>query len=143
MGRPRTGTSLLDIKHAVRERDGFRCTGCGLSNEDNIARTGRQLQVHRLTPGSLYSVEPGVCVTLCTKCHGPQSRRKRGQPDLARANHTKQKGVWVYLPPALFAAFLAYVESVSPRTSKTAVIEYILERLLTEKGFYPPRKGGA
>jgi hypothetical protein len=58
-------------------------TECGLSNADHIALTGRQLQVHRTTPGSVYSAEPGVCVTLCAKCHAPKpkSRLRSGRSD--------------------------------------------------------------
>jgi hypothetical protein len=33
---------------------------------------GRRLDVHRLTPGSPYSVEG--CVTLCRACHGPERK---------------------------------------------------------------------
>lgn len=72
--------SVLDIKRAVRERDGG-CVGCGISNADHRARFGRMPDVHRRVPGSVYSVEG--CVTLCRTCHGPQPKRRRGQPDLA------------------------------------------------------------
>lgn len=65
------------IKAAVRARDGYACTKCGMTNHDHITRTGRQLDVHRTTPGSPYSLEPGACVTLCRACHGPEPRKPR------------------------------------------------------------------
>lgn len=67
--------TVADIKSAVRERDGLRCTGCGVSNEEHVELSGRQLDVHRITPGSPYTVEG--CVTLCRKCHGPMPRSPR------------------------------------------------------------------
>lgn len=70
-----------DVKRAVRERDGFCCTSCGVTNDESRDRFGRGLDVHRRVPGSLYTVDG--CVTLCTSCHGPQPRRESGQPDEA------------------------------------------------------------
>jgi hypothetical protein len=48
-----------------------------MSNDAHRERYGRQLDVHRTTPGSPYTVDG--CVTLCKSCHGPQPRRPRGQ----------------------------------------------------------------
>lgn len=77
--RQRSGTSPADVKAAVRARDGFRCTRCGLTNEAHRARCGKQLQVHRLKPRSAYTLEG--CVTLCSTCHGPQPKGDGGEPD--------------------------------------------------------------
>jgi 5-methylcytosine-specific restriction endonuclease McrA len=71
-------SEIIRVKAAVRKRDGHRCVRCGLTNEQSLARTGRQLDVHRTTPGSPYSVRTGVCETLCRTCHGPEPRRPRG-----------------------------------------------------------------
>lgn len=60
------------IKAAVRTRDGFRCVDCGMTNDESIALTEIQLDVHRLVPGSDYSVDG--CVTLCRSCHGKKPR---------------------------------------------------------------------
>lgn len=68
--------SVGEIKRTVRERDGRRCTKCRLSSGDHFALTGRQLDVHRITPGSAYSVEG--CITLCRRCHGPMPKSRRG-----------------------------------------------------------------
>lgn len=68
------------VKEAVRERDGMRCTKCGMTNASHLAHYGRALEVHRLVPGSLYTLEG--CVTLCRSCHGPEPKRRRGTVDL-------------------------------------------------------------
>jgi hypothetical protein len=75
--------NVAAIKADVRRRDGHCCTQCGMTNAEHRLRyRGRSLDVHRVIPGSLYTVEG--CVTLCRRCHGPQPRRRRGQPDLGR-----------------------------------------------------------
>jgi hypothetical protein len=61
------------VKPAVRRRDGMRCTQCGMTNDQHMDKYGWSLEVHRLTPGSPYTVEG--CVTLCRKCHGRIPKR--------------------------------------------------------------------
>jgi hypothetical protein len=66
------------IKAAVRDRDGYACTDCGMTNDRHIERFGRSLDVHRTEAGSQYAVDG--CVTLCRSCHckKPKTlRRKR------------------------------------------------------------------
>lgn len=43
----------------------------------------------------------------------------------------------VYISPELFDAFDSYVEDSKPRTSKTAIVEMLLERFLEEQGRWP------
>ena len=62
---------VLLIKAAVRKRDDYRCKDCGISNNEYMEKTGRLLEVHRIVPGSLYTVEG--CETLCQQCHGSRS----------------------------------------------------------------------
>lgn len=66
----------LEIKAAVRERDGYRCTDCGMTSDEHYARYGRELEVHRLIPGSPYTIEGSV--TRCKPCHGKAHRLIRG-----------------------------------------------------------------
>lgn len=72
------------IKPAVRERDDFRCTVCGMTNDEHRRRYGRQLDVHRVTPGSAYAADE-TCVTVCRACHGkkPGSGRPSKGPRAA------------------------------------------------------------
>lgn len=65
------------IKEQVRERDGYRCVECGMTQEMHVIKHGRVLDVHRTTPGSYYTLEG--CETLCRPCHRLKPRRKRGQ----------------------------------------------------------------
>ena len=44
----------------------------------------------------------------------------------------------VYIAPELMQAFDSYVEETKPRTSKTAIVEMLLEQFLTDKGRWPP-----
>lgn len=80
------------IKKAVRERDGYKCQECGMTQEEHKKKHKSGLEVHRITPGSEYSVEPGVCETLCKICH---SRKPRSTFDRipARWPHKVQFGL--------------------------------------------------
>jgi 5-methylcytosine-specific restriction endonuclease McrA len=75
-----SSADILSIKEAVRQRDGYACTRCGLSQAEHVARTGRRLDVHRRTPGSRYVADD--CETVCTACH-PRGVRRRGGHDEA------------------------------------------------------------
>jgi hypothetical protein len=58
---------VTKTKKLVKERDG-RCVDCGSES---------LLEVHRLVPGSKYTVEG--CVTLCEDCHAKRHRLLRKQ----------------------------------------------------------------
>lgn len=73
--------TMHEVKAAVRARDNHCCTKCGMTAAEHRNLYRRTLDVHRLVPGSLYTVE--ACVTICRRCHKSQPKRKRGQPDLA------------------------------------------------------------
>ena len=72
----RGGMSSNEVNEAVRERDGHRCRECGLADVDHVERFGRRLEVHRITPGSLYTLDG--CVLLCCTCHGAKPKRESG-----------------------------------------------------------------
>lgn len=55
------------VKKLVRERDGHRCTKCGMTGQRSVEKYGRILDVHRIEPGSKYTVDG--CETICRSCH--------------------------------------------------------------------------
>jgi hypothetical protein len=101
-------TERLRIKATVRARDGFACTRCCLSEEEHRARFGRRLYVHRVKPGTLYTVEG--CVTLCRTCHGSQRRRRPAQKDRAG------KYVKVDLAKGLYAQLKELTRAITGNT---------------------------
>jgi hypothetical protein len=111
--------STYAIKAAVRERDDYRCSKCHMTNDQHIRDTGRQLQVHRLTPGSAYTVEG--CVTLCYACHEGCHRGKGrkltghyAKVDLARGAYDRLRAFtlasWGPIHTHLRRAVLEYLE---------------------------------
>lgn len=119
-----------DVKAVVRERDGHRCTQCKMTAEEHRRRYHKTLDVHRLTPGSPYTVEG--CITICRSCHGPQPRRVRG-------SRLKEDGViQVVLRGDLNTAFTKYLASLHPAPQSSAVLVVALRDFLKAEGFYPP-----
>lgn len=93
-GRKKTRITVAEIKATVRRRDGMACTDCGRTNEKHIEQTGKQLEVHRLTPGSRYTVEG--CVTLCFWCHKKKPSRQPGEPDMEGTKVVLTMSPWLY-----------------------------------------------
>lgn len=125
-------TEIQRIKQTVRERDGLRCTQCGMTTAEHFGVYGRALDVHRVVPGSLYSLEG--CVTICRRCHGPKPKRKPGEPDLAIPFRgfllpaRVSDGLWNVLKA------LAHEE----RRSMSETILLLLEEALSAEGLWPP-----
>lgn len=70
-----THAQQMEAKQAVRERDGHKCVDCGQPDSTKTRRT--LLHVHRLVPGSVYTVEG--CVLVCIPCHRKRHHKpKRG-----------------------------------------------------------------
>jgi hypothetical protein len=67
------GPSEAAVKKAVRERDGYKCRDCGMTQEEHKAKHEQALEVHRLIPGIVY--HPDTCVTLCLDCHNKKPRK--------------------------------------------------------------------
>lgn len=65
------------IKAAVRERDGYRCTKCGMTDDQHRDRYGKTLDVHRMPPAEPYTVAGSV--TVCKGCHGTEPRVRGGR----------------------------------------------------------------
>ncbi len=66
----------LELKAAVRERDGQRCVDCGMTAEEYAERSRISLDVHRLSPGSQYTA--AGTVTVCRSCHRVRHGAKKG-----------------------------------------------------------------
>ena len=67
------------VRHAVLERDGWRCQHCG---------NRRRLEVHhvkRVADHPEHAFDPGNCVVLCAPCHTLQTNIELGnKPDPKR-----------------------------------------------------------
>lgn len=108
-------TELLALKAAIRLRDRMQCVDCQLTNDESRQRSGRCLDVHRLKPGSPYSM--AGCVTVCRGCH-----RKR---------HRKPKMVNVRLPARIvrMARIVAAMRGMSTTDYINSVLEPVVMRL--------------
>lgn len=112
------------VKIAVRERDGQRCTLCGLTGDKHFKRFGRNLEVHRTEPGSRYTL--AGCVTVCRPCHWTLPRSPRGS-----------SGIWLCrLPPAHHAALKAMARA-NRRTIVTE-LRIVLNEYILAHGLTPP-----
>jgi hypothetical protein len=116
----------VQVKAAVRRRDGYRCTQCGVTNLTYLAVTGRSLDVHRIVPGSEYTLDG--CVTLCRKCHGPKPRR----PHHYSPPPGEGRKYVIYLKPELAATLRAYVDEHEKAVQK--VIARAIRQFLEREG---------
>jgi hypothetical protein len=126
---------MVKIKAAVRERDGHKCTNCGMSNDLHRERWGTGVEVHRLVPGSLYSLEG--CVTLCKTCHGKQPRKPRFAFDHAHGI-SGESNVMLRFTDDLMESSEAYLNAQIVRPKRNTLILTALRAFLAERG-YPPR----
>src|SRR5262249_32038737 len=63
---------ILALKEQVRQRDGYCCTLCGMTNKEHRKRVGKGLGVSRTLPDGDWTLEN--CATVCTWCrpHSPR-----------------------------------------------------------------------
>jgi hypothetical protein len=127
--------TVLDIKAAVRKRDGFRCVDCGITQDEY----GITLEVHRLKPGSAYTADG--CVTTCAGCHGKRHRGTgtHGRPALGQVKTYRSpvRRESVMLSPELHDAFLSFVAQCDPPVTKTAVMVAALQEFFQRRGMWP------
>ena len=89
------------IKAAVRDRDG-RCVDCGITRAIYQVAHGKDLHVHRLKPGSRYTVDG--CVALCMKCHArrPEHRTYAEIRECATPKAPAMKAVSCRVPAEVY-----------------------------------------
>src|SRR5690606_19633572 len=67
------GAGWPAIRRKVRERAGFRCESCGLTEADHIDRHGQRLHVNHKVPYHQHNKgnpnRPGNLEALCVSCH--------------------------------------------------------------------------
>ncbi len=116
----------IEIKALVRHRDGYRCVECGISAAEHVLNRGRNLDVHRVIPGSKYTVDG--CVTLCKECHNTKPKSPRGtRPDGSRT-------------VTISGPLLVQLKKLAKKNRRTVTAQLCiaLEEFLTQKGFWPP-----
>jgi hypothetical protein len=116
-------TAILSLKEAVRSRDGHRCTECGTTAAQHIRQYGKTLDVHRVEPGSDYTL--AGYVTLCRTCHntGPLGPPVPG--NAADLTHLRADAAWINRVNAeaerLGLSLSAYIRlAVNERMERTA-----------------------
>jgi hypothetical protein len=124
--------NLLDLKDAVRARDGYRCTGCGLPNAEHIHLHGRALDVHRVIPRSTYTLDG--CITVCRRCHGPLPKAGPYTRDLA----SRLQSLHTSIHPDLAETLARVVAESDPPMTQKAVVELALRRYFASIARWPP-----
>jgi hypothetical protein len=133
-----TYTERTRIKAAVRERDGYCCVRCGMTNEEHRkkyrgspGRRGRSLHVHRKDPGGLYSLEG--CETLCYACHAREPRADYSKMD---PPPWYRHGIVFHCP----ADLLALVDAQAEENGRTRTSEIVrtLRLAYQNLGLWPP-----
>jgi 5-methylcytosine-specific restriction endonuclease McrA len=114
-----------DVKAVVRHRDGYRCTECGLTALEHIERYGRTLDVHRIVPGSAYTISG--CQTLCVDCHLTKPR----SPNRSAAG-PRRLTVPDHLVPQLRDCARVQLRSL------TSVVNVALREYFASIGRWPP-----
>ena len=113
----------VHVKALVRLRDGNCCTKCGMTNDEHLRVYSQQLQVHRLTPGSEYTVEG--CATFCQGCHAKEP--KRPPSGIKKASRPGRTMTFFELPDELAREFEAFVDSF-PVGTKAQHVRLALRR---------------
>jgi len=64
----------------------------------------------------------------------PSNKRKPGRP----TGRKQTASIFARISPQLAQVFNDQVEAIRPKTSASAVVEMLIERWLTEQGYWPP-----
>lgn len=69
-----------------------------------------------------------------------QKKTGDGEGGARKPNRSPSYPLFARIPPALGEALDAYLASLEPRSTAAAVVELALQKLLKEKGFWPPKQ---
>lgn len=119
--------SVLALKAAIRQRDAYCCTQCGMSNADHVAKYGRSLEVHRLAPGTPYTLDG--CVTLCRPCHGTRPKSPR------YGNRTDPGSVRI---PSVFLEQIDKLVALN-LSDRSEEIRHAVREYLKARDLWPPK----
>jgi hypothetical protein len=113
------------IRAAIRERDGQKCTECGMTADEHRKRFGRTLDVHRIQPGGEYSF--ANCVTLCRPCHRPKPKSPYG----IVPRDPRWRIITLILPPGMKARIKSHARrrglGAASRYIRNAIAEQLRE----------------
>lgn len=124
-----------DIKKAARRREGYKCADCGMTNEDHINFYDRQLDVHRLVPGSEYTIDG--CVTVCKKCHGKRHRKINASGwQRPASSPLGRRYIGVHLEPIMWEALQELLTTT--RRSISTEVTIALEHYFAKFKLWPP-----
>ncbi len=115
-----------EVKISVRKRDRYRCVECGMTAQEHLEQFDRNLEVHRVVPGSVYTVDG--CITLCRICHNGKPKSPRGS-----------KLGWRMV--RIRRIFLPFVEQAIEENSQTLTewVNQAVREQLERDGLWPPK----
>jgi hypothetical protein len=122
--------TVSEVKALVRYRDGYRCTDCGMTAREHVRLFGTTLEVHRIVPGSRYTLKG--CVALCRLCHSKKPKSITG---------IRPRDCLVCAKEPL--AEQAEVLAERNATNLTQEVNRALRELLAREGLWPPSSAGA
>jgi hypothetical protein len=79
-------------------------------------------------------------IALADKIQGMSQKKDKKNPGRPATGRTPSVTIFSRVPPPLAEALEAYLDSLRPKPSTTAVVIAALEDFLQEKGFWPPKE---
>lgn len=83
--------STEDAKMAAKDRDGWECRFCGMSNEEHLDEFGRGLHAHHIVKdGDNGEDHPRNLITVCRDCHNTLENTQADALSRIRTKHVKE-----------------------------------------------------
>lgn len=132
-----TESQVFELKDAIRDRDGNRCVDCSITIDAHIEWFGSTLAVHRLEPGSEYTMEG--CVTVCRLCHAKRHRGINSPRAIAKRLGPKPRR---YLSVKIPFGVRDTISELAARNATNAATEArrLIREGLEREGLWPARK---